>query len=141
MTRMTSQETTASPGPTPLLRVLLWSTVYLLPLGVALLPILDYDIWWHLRLGQSIVEHGAIPATDSFSQYGLQSGKPWIAYSWLFEVLAYGAYRAFGYEGIFLGRALMTLAIVLTLHRLVAKREPRFIVAAGFLGVAVLALL
>jgi hypothetical protein len=128
-------------GTTPLLRVLVWSVLYALPVGVALLPLVDYDMWWHLRTGQWIVEHGTVPTTDPFSQYGLQTGKPWFAYSWLFEVGAYGLYRGLGFEGVFLGRAVLTLGIVLALHRLVARREPRFLVAAVLLGLAVLALL
>lgn len=49
----------------------------------ATLPIDDADIWWHLRTCQWILNHGQVPATDPFSAFGL--GKPWIAYSWLFE--------------------------------------------------------
>ena len=30
----------------------------------------DQDIWWHLRAGQWIVEHGALPATDPFYNLG-----------------------------------------------------------------------
>src|SRR6187200_1203291 len=30
----------------------------------------DQDIWWHLRTGQWIAEHGQVPVTDPFSQYG-----------------------------------------------------------------------
>jgi hypothetical protein len=121
--------------------ILIWIILYALPAAVALLPVLDYDLWWHLRTGQWIVEHGSLPGSDPFSQYGLESGQPLVAYSWLFEVIVYGLHRALGYEGIFLGRAVMALAIVGALHRLLAKREPRFLVAAVLLGLAVLALL
>jgi hypothetical protein len=138
---MGSEHRTPSDNTTPLLRVLVWAVLYALPVGVALLPIIDYDMWSHLRTGRWIVEHGAVPVTDPFSQYGLQTGRPWFAYSWLFEVLVYGLSRGLGYEGIFLGRAVMTLAIVLALHRLLGRREPRFLVAAVLLAVAVLALL
>jgi hypothetical protein len=122
-------------------RVAIWTVLYALPVAVALIPALDYDIWWHLRTGQWVVEHGTVPATDPFSQYGLETGKPWVAYSWLFEVLVYGAYRFLGYPGIFLFRAALTVAVVVALHRLVAKREPRFLVAAGVTSVALMAML
>jgi hypothetical protein len=121
--------------------VLVWSALYALPAAIALLPVLDYDLWWHLRTGQWIVASGTVPASDPFSQYGLESGKPWFAYSWLFEVLVFALYRALGYEGIFLGRAVMAVAIMLALHRLVARREPRFLVAAVLTALAMLALL
>src|SRR5258708_33897789 len=44
----------------------------------------DPDIWWHLATGRRILQHHAVPMTDPFSSYGL--GKPWIAYSWLFDI-------------------------------------------------------
>ena len=138
---MGSEKKESAGNPTPLLRVLIWSALYTLPVAVALLPIVDYDLWWHLRTGQWVVEHGTVPVTDPFSQHGLETGKPYCAYTWLFDVVVYGLHRALGSEGIFLGRAALALAIVLALHRLVARREPRFLVAAVLLGLAVLALL
>src|SRR6266511_2019611 len=128
-------------APAPGLRVLIWVVLYTLPAAVALLPVLDYDTWWHLRTGQWVVEHGAVPATDPFSQHGLETGKTWIAYSWLYEVLFYLLYQGLGYSGIFLGRAVLTLAVVAVLHRLIARRESRFVVAMGLMGAALLAML
>jgi hypothetical protein len=87
-------------------------------------PIIDPDIWWHLRTGQWIVEHGTVPTTDPFSLYGM--GKPWVAYSWLFEVLVYGLYRAFGLVGLVLYTATLSLLIATALHRLVRRFEPCF---------------
>ena len=65
-------------------RVLILIGLYAIPAIFVMTPITDPDIWWHLRTGQWIVEHGAVPMTDPFSSYGM--GKPWIAYSWLFEI-------------------------------------------------------
>jgi hypothetical protein len=53
-------------------------------------------------------------------------GKPWIAYSWLFEVLVYGLYKAFGLVGLVLYTAAFSLLIAVALHRLVRRFEPRF---------------
>jgi hypothetical protein len=124
-----------------LFRVGIWVGLYALPVAVGLLPVVDHDIWWHLRTGQWIVESGTVPAADPFSQYGLVTGKPWVAYSWLFEVFFFGLYSHFGFGGIFLARAALTLAIVVALHRHVGKREPRFLVAAGVTIVAILGML
>src|SRR4029077_18800779 len=95
------------------------------------------DIWWHLRTGKWIVEHGAVPVTDPFSSFG--QGKPWVAYSWLFAVLVYGLYQCLGLYGIILYRAALGFAVAVAIHRFVAKREPRFVVATGLAGLAVLA--
>src|SRR5258708_35481592 len=105
------------------LRLTVWAVIYLLPLGVALLPLFDEDIWWHLRAGQWIIEHGAMPTTDPFSRLGIETGKPWIAYSWLFEVLVALFYQGFGPAGVILFRALLTLAVVLALDHFIAPRE------------------
>src|SRR5262245_9169499 len=69
----------------------------------------DPDLWWHLRTGQWIVEHRELPQTDPFSLYG--QGRPWVAYSWLFELLLFGLYRLFGLAGPVFFTAGMWLAI------------------------------
>ena len=51
----------------------------------------DPDIWWHMRTGEWIVQHHAIPRVDIFS--GPNAGKPWQAYSWLFELLTFGLFH------------------------------------------------
>ena len=123
----------------PIRRMLILIALYAIPAVMVMRPVTDPDIWWHLRTGQWIVEHGAVPTTDPFSSFGL--GKPWVAYSWLFELLVYGLYRGLGLCGIILYRVVLTLAVALSVHRLVAKREPRFAVAIGLVGAALFAFL
>jgi hypothetical protein len=114
--------------------------LYAIPLVVTLRPvaepIIDPDIWWHLRVGQWVVEHQAVPDIDPFSLVG----RPWVAYSWLYEVIVFALYSAFGLWGVILYRAALALAIVAALHHLVTNRERRFPFALGLLGAAVLAL-
>ncbi len=100
-------------------RLTLLTLPYLFPLLMAINPIIDPDIWWHLRTGQWIVEHGAVPTVDPFSIYGM--GKPWVAYSWLFEVIVYGLYQAFGLVGIVLYTTVFALLIGAALHRMVHR--------------------
>jgi hypothetical protein len=103
-----------------------------------MLPVTDADIWWHLRTGQWVVENGTVPTTDPFSAYG--HDKPWVAYSWLFEVFAYALYRAAGFGGVLALRVVAALAALAAVHRLVARREPRFVVATALTAVAFVAL-
>ena len=65
---------------------------------VTVRPIVDPDIWWHLRTGEWIVENLTVPTTDPFSTYG--ENRPWIAYSWLFALGIYGLYQLVGHLGI-----------------------------------------
>jgi len=120
-------------------RSLMLVFLYWLPL-LALDPkvVNDPDIWWHLRAGQWIVEHGTTITTDPFSAYGI--GKPWIAYSWLFEVLVFALYRMFGLVGIALYNVALAFAITIALHRLIHKLEPRFAISAVLTGLGIAAI-
>jgi hypothetical protein len=86
--------------------------------------ITDPDIWWHLATGNWILQHHAIPMTDPFSSYGM--GKPWIAYSWLFEVLVQLLYMTFGYVGIVLYDVIFRVALATALFHLVRSLLPHF---------------
>jgi hypothetical protein len=112
--------------------------LYAIPAVVVLRPVTDNDIWINLRAGSWIVAHGGVPATDPFSRPG--EGKPWVAYSWLFEVLVYGLHHGLGLAGIIGYRAVMGYAILLALHGLVARREGRFVLATSLTGLAFFAL-
>ena len=120
-------------------RIALCVLLYSLPLIALRQAVLDPDIWWHLRTGQWIVEHGRVPATDPFSTFGHE--RAWVAYSWLFEVVVFGISRGSGLLGIWIFRAAMVYAVAVALHRLLAGREPRFVRVAGLLAVAYVALL
>ncbi|HVS39651.1 MAG TPA: hypothetical protein VMS17_29105, partial [Gemmataceae bacterium] len=124
-----------------LLRLVMLVALYAVPILTAVRPIaepvLDPDLWWHLRAGQWICEHRAVPVNDPFSQYG--QDKPWVAYSWLFEVMLFGLYSCLGLAGAIVYRALLSLAVTAALHRLVARREPRFLVAVALTGIGLLA--
>jgi hypothetical protein len=97
----------------------------------------DYDAWWHLRVGQWVVEHRAVPVTDPCSSFG--HDKVWVAYSWLFEVVLYGFRQAFGLLPIVFFRLLLCLGVTGLLHYFIARREPRFLWATGLTGAATLA--
>ena len=125
--------------PGPALRLLMLVGLYAIPLVTAIRPVagpvLDSDVWWHLRVGQWVCEHRAVPANDPFTLYGRD--RPWVAYSWLFEVLLYGLYGRLGLAGIIVYRVALSFAVAAALHRLVARREPRFLVAVLLAGVGV----
>ncbi len=120
-------------------RVGLLVVLYALPLIFLSQPVLDPDIWWHLRTGQWLVEHTRVPATDPFSTFG--HGRPWVAYSWMFEILVFGLFRTSGLLGIWLLRTVMVYAVAVALHWLLGSREPRFVRIAVLLAAAFLALL
>jgi len=95
-------------------RLLIVVLLYCIPLFQAMGPVIDPDIWWHLRTGQWIVDHAQVPATDPFSVYG--DGKRWVAYSWLYEILVYALFTKLGLMGIVVFTVSMSLLIALVLH-------------------------
>jgi hypothetical protein len=107
-------------------RLIIWSLVYLIPAYQAMLPVDDPDIWWHLRTGKWIVAHGHVPLEDPFSIFG--EGKPWIAYSWLFEVIVYALYKYFGLSGLVAFTVTMSLVVALTIHLLLRRARLPFVV-------------
>ena len=70
----------------------------------------DNDLWWHLSAGQWIVQHRAVPWTDPFSYTA--TGQPWIAYSWLPEVLFHLVATRFGFAALRWSGAALLVAIV-----------------------------
>jgi len=73
------------------------ATAYLLFLSIGEILLRDSDTLWQIKIGQWIVEHGAMPYTDvhSFTRFG----EPWISSSWLAQVLYAFAYGSLDWAG------------------------------------------
>jgi hypothetical protein len=57
----------------------------------------DPDTYWHIAVGQWILDHGALPRADIYSF--TKAGEPWISTSWLAQVLFAKAYDWAGWSG------------------------------------------
>jgi hypothetical protein len=66
----------------------------------------DSDTGWHIRIGEWILDHQALPSTDPFSFS--KGGQPWIEWEWGSDVLLGWAHRVDGLRGV---TALIALAI------------------------------
>lgn len=83
-------------------------TFFLTIFVLAIKPLDDFDLWFHLKSGEIFLKHGLI-RQDLFS-YSAQ-GREWFPYEWLFQVGLFGFGRLFGLEAIkFLVAALVSLA-------------------------------
>ena len=100
--------------------------------------VVDPDIWWHLRTGDWILAHRAVPATDPFSAYGM--GKPWVEYSWLFDVISAVAFARLGFLSIALYEVVVRLAVSLALFHLLRGLFVEFWRAVGLTAVALYAM-
>lgn len=65
-----------------------------LVIAVGAIKVADYDIWWHLTTGNVIALWHQIPRVDIFSYTA--AGRPWVNHEWLFQLLAWLAYDAYG---------------------------------------------
>ena len=84
----------------------------------------DADIWWHMRTGEWILQHHAVPYVDSFS--GPFAGQPWLAYSWLFELVVAKLFQWLGLVGIAAYSAAMILTISVAIYHLVRRLQSDF---------------
>ena len=59
------------------------------------------DFWWHIKIGEWIVENGKIPTEGIFSWYGMKEHIPWTAHEWLSEIIFYLMHHYLGSAGVF----------------------------------------
>ena len=85
----------------------------LVPL-LALFPLHNNDLWWHLATGKWIAAHHAVPRDDIFAWTRYLTG--WIDNEWLSQVLFYGAWKAGGLRALIVFRALLFAAIAVLLR-------------------------
>jgi hypothetical protein len=105
--------------------------------AAAFLPQLlgDGDSWWHLKAGEWILDHRAVPVRDIFTF--TFAGQPWNAHEWLAEVAMALSYQLGRWSGVHL---LFALAAGFAAHALAgfvrARVEWKYALLATVLGVA-----
>jgi hypothetical protein len=77
--------------------------------AVALAPMGNNDLWWHLTTGRWIVAHHRLPVDDPFSFTVFM--RPWHDVEWLSEIVMYGVHTIAGDAGLVVGAALCLAAI------------------------------
>jgi hypothetical protein len=75
---------------------------------VALVPRLDTDLWWHLKVGGYILHTGTVPTKD-FMTFSFR-GHAWTDHEWLAEVIMYGLYQLAGLWALIVAFALVITA-------------------------------
>ncbi|MGY3620601.1 hypothetical protein [Bradyrhizobium sp. USDA 10063] len=109
--------------------------VYLLLLSMGEIMLRDSDTYWQIKVGQWIIDHGAMPYTDIYSFTRL--GEPWTSSSWLSQVL----YATVYVESDWAGPVILTsIAIGVTTAIFIHLLSPYFDLARATL-IAALALL
>src|SRR6478735_1954799 len=75
---------------------------------VALGPIADGDIYWHVAAGAEMWRRHALLRTDPFTVSA--AGRPWIDVHWLFQLGVAAIHRASGFVGLAIAKALIVAA-------------------------------
>lgn len=101
--------------------------IFILAFALSLYKISSWDIWWHLKSGEYICEKGHIPHQDIFSFTA--EGRKWIDYEWLFQVVAWRIYSAFGLPGLIISKSLL-VGITFVLLMLFSLRKGGHRIAA-----------
>jgi hypothetical protein len=87
-------------------------------------PLIDGDVWWHIRAGEDVLRTGRIPNVDTWSIVG--AGRPWTSQDWLANVIlalgnSLGAWGQTALSFLFGGITLLAFWI---LWRAIAMRLP-----------------
>lgn len=77
--------------------------LFLMLFGVSLRIPVDTDTWWHLRVGQTILQSGLV-SSDTLSH--TMAGQPWLNHSWAAQVVMAVFWRA-GFAGLAVYTALL----------------------------------
>ncbi|MGC8548250.1 MAG: hypothetical protein ACP5M4_01005 [Acidobacteriaceae bacterium] len=96
-------------------------------IAVRSVPGVNIDMWWHMSSARWMLEHHALPHTAIYAN--LHPVPAWHAYSWLYDLMMLGVYRAFGLVGVLGYITVMVLAILTALHRMTGRLQHDFLPA------------
>jgi type IV secretory pathway VirB2 component (pilin) len=80
----------------------------------------DADIGWHIRTGQWILDHHAVPHQDLYSFS--KAGAPWYAWEWGSDVIYGSLHRMAGLKGVVLLAGVIIAIFAWTLLRRMVRR-------------------
>ncbi len=124
------------------LRVLVLAMLLVLVVSPFVQPkfsVVDSDIWWHLKVGDWIVEHSALPHTGILSRTA--ADRPWMAYSWFHEVLLSRFHAWFGLVGITVYGVLLALAVAYSVFWMTRRLSGSFWIACPLAALSCFAFL
>jgi hypothetical protein len=99
----------------------------------------DFDTWWHLKIGDWIIQNSALPHTGILSRAA--TDRAWVAYSWGYEVLLSFAYSSLGLLGIGIFGTALTVAVAFAAYWMLRRLSGRFWLACILAGLTCMAFL
>jgi hypothetical protein len=95
---------------------------------LSIASISDNDIWFHLKTGEWILKHHALPLKDVFSYTA--SSPTWMAQSWLSQIVFFIVFHLSGFPGLILFKALVIMAAFILLYVVLVQRGADETIAA-----------
>lgn len=94
----------------------------------------DPDMWWHMKVGERIVQTGELPHTDEYSY--TTGNHSWIPHEWLPELTIYQAYQWGGLAGLMLWLGLVGSILLGSLYLLCSaySGNPKVALLGGLIG-------
>jgi hypothetical protein len=117
-----------------LIAVVLWLLLFTAaqtPVGL----LQDASTCTHIRTGEYILDHHAVPHTDLFSFS--KPGEQWFAWEWLSDVGLAAVYRAWGLKGVMVSAAMLIGLSCWILLQHMLWRGANALVAIGLLNVGI----
>lgn len=102
--------------------ILMAAALSVLTLLLCMTRYADYDLWWHLKLGELVVTDWRLPANDSFSYTA--AGRHQFTGEWLGDAVIFLTFKAGGFLGLNLLKALMLLATFRLLYLRMMEFSP-----------------
>jgi hypothetical protein len=110
--------------PPRVLALALLLTIIAAPSLLPRFSVVDNDIWWHLKVGDWIIGHSTFPRTGILSRTA--ADRPWMAYSWMYEVLLSFFHGRFHLMGVAVYGLLLTLAVTYSIFWMTRRLAGRF---------------
>lgn len=93
------------------------------------------DVWWQMSAGRYIVQNGSLPHTDMLTH--TVAGQPWVVHEWLWEILMFALYAAWGYPGLMALRIVVLLPAIVLITWVCFRRggQPLPVLATVLIGI------
>ena len=98
------------------MKIFLISITFIFIAIISVFKIANYDIWWHLKAGELIVNTHNVLKYDIFSYTSF--GKTWINQHWLSQVIFYSIYELTGVTGLIIFKVSIILIVFFLLLKL-----------------------
>ncbi len=93
-------------------------------------PIIQsFDIWWHLKTGELIL-NGVFPKTDVYSFTAF--GQPWILHEWGSEVISFLFYKKLGIAGLIILKSFISALVFGLVFNIMIKKKINILIAFLF---------